>query len=96
MLGLARTCRAVVSRGVPTRQLHVTTIASMPRVSSPARAQLPVELEDLSETLEEMPVVEQLWVEQQRKLLYYMRLIEHELPQLVGKSFNSRNLALQT
>ena len=26
-----------------------------------------------------------LWLRQQRRMLYYMRLIEHEVPQLVGE-----------
>lgn len=65
----------------------------MPRVaatSKPRPDQYPVTVEDLEKTVEEMHIVEQLWVAQQRRLLYYMRLIEHELPQLVGESSNSR------
>ena len=96
MFNIPRTCRATISRSVSTRQLHATAITAMPRVSQSTIARLPVAAEDLAETVEEIPVVEQLWIEQQRRLLYYMRLIEHELPQLVGESYNSHNTTTRT
>lgn len=50
--------------------------------------QVPFNLMDLepSETEDDTTVAGHLMLRQQRQLLYHMRLIEHEMPKLVGES----------
>lgn len=83
MFGLLRARRAAALRGFPTRQFHAAPVVQ----ERPRQDEYPVDELDLddSDQVEEMTSVEHLWVGQHRRLLYYMRLIEHELPQLVGE-----------
>jgi len=41
---------------------------------------------DLEDEVDDAPSLDHMILEQQRQMLHYMRLIEHEMPKLVGES----------
>lgn len=87
---LARSYRPAARNVLQRRHLHATATASavMPRIQTD---DLPVDMDDMVPQSEpDATSAGHLWLRQQRKVLYYMRLIEHELPELVGACISRR------
>lgn len=96
MFGVVKSCRLVIRHSHSTRHLHASACISYR--GNKYRSVLPSDpLEDEEkdlvmdevETLPHNTSLGSYALRQQRQLLYYMRLIEHELPQLVGESHRS-------
>lgn len=87
MFGVVASCRLAVRQRFSFRQMHSTPAVLMRRNKRSSEEDTPVEDADLDppEFSDNSSVVHMRF-RQHRKILYYMRLIEHELPQLVGAS----------
>jgi hypothetical protein len=93
MLGLARSMRLPALHTAASRQFHASAaVAKRNRGERKIKSVFdspPVVFEDLTTDDEDpehdISAAGHLWLRQQRRMLYYMRLIEHEVPQLVGE-----------
>ncbi|KAI0830590.1 mitochondrial ribosomal subunit protein-domain-containing protein [Trametes gibbosa] len=96
-MALARSCRAAFAPIFSSRQLHTTSTLFAKKAATPAAAKTRRAVPDLEPfTLDEDVLEDQLpaeddagepthkYLQQQRNMLYYLRLIEHEMPKLVA------------
>lgn len=96
-MALARSCRAAFAPVFRARQLHTTSVLSAKKPATPAPARTRRAVPDLEPfTIDEEVLEDQLpaeddagepthkFIQQGRNMLYYLRLIEHEMPKLVG------------
>lgn len=89
-MSLARSCRPTLSHIFHSRAIHCSAARSMARMNKAATVQGD-ELADAILDLKAQQIGDDtsaaghMVLQQQRKLLYYLRLIEHEMPKLVGE-----------
>ena len=96
-MALARSCRAAFAPVFRANHFHTCSVlsaraapaasAKSKRVAVPNLEPFPVEedvFEDQLRQEDDAPEPTHKYLQQQRNMLYYMRLIEHEMPKLVG------------
>ncbi len=82
-----KSCRFAPSLLSHARTIHSSPVAYMRRVKlDPETIPVRLDRDGIGMDHNEATSASHLALRQQRQLLYYMRLIEHEMPQLVGMS----------
>ena len=67
--------------------MHATSAVRAGKMAKVDEASLPITSDDLNDSeVPDNPSIVHMKSRHERKIFYYMRLIEHELPQLVGAS----------
>ncbi len=83
-------CRPILSHVPKCRYMHLSAVRAMPRMTktaAPRGDELVDALLDLKapQVGDDTSAAGHMVLQQQRRMLYYLRLIEHEMPRLVGE-----------
>ena len=107
-MALSRSCRAALAPALRAKHFHTGSVlaarrgagapAAVPaktRRAVPSLEPLQIDEDALADQVkdgDDAPEPTHKYLQQQRETLYYLRLIEHEMPKLVGACFSGRVL----